>query len=43
MFNEEKNYRRVQDICNYTKNYWVAAHIICNLRYKTLKEMTDLS
>ena len=32
-------YRRVRDHCHYTGKYGGAAHNICNLRYKTLKEI----
>ena len=33
-------YRRVRDHCHYTGKYRAAAHNICNLRYKTPKEIT---
>ena len=32
-------YRRVRDHCHYTGKCRGAAHNICNLRYKTLKEI----
>ena len=32
-------YRRVRDHCHYTRKHRGAAHNICNLRYKTLKEI----
>ena len=35
---DEKNYK-VRDHCHYTGKYRGAAHNICNLRYKTLKEI----
>ena len=34
-----KNYFKVKDHCHYTGKYRGAAHSICNLRYKTLKEI----
>ena len=36
--NEKKNYK-VRDHCHYTGKYRGAAHNICNLRYKELKEI----
>ena len=36
--NDEKNYK-VKDHCHYTGKYRGAAHNICNLRYKILKEI----
>ena len=36
--NEKKNYK-VRDHCHYTGKYRVAAHNICNLRYKVPKEI----
>ena len=33
------NYRRVRDHCHYTEKYRSAAHNICNLKYKTVKEI----
>ena len=45
-FNTNKNdkngfkiYNKVRDHCHYTGKYWGAAHGICNLRYKTPKEI----
>ena len=34
-----KKYERVRYHCHYTGKYRGAAHSICNLRYKTLKEI----
>ena len=34
-----KNYGRVRDHCYYTGKYIGTAHSICNLRYKTPKEI----
>ena len=34
-----KKYHKVRDHCHYTGKYRGAAHDICNLRYKTLKEI----
>ena len=34
-----KNYFKVKDHCHYTGKYRGAAHSICNLRYKTPKEI----
>ena len=34
-----KNYLKVKDLCHYTGMYSGAAHSICNLRYKTSKEI----
>lgn len=39
MFNEDENYRRVQDHWHYTRKYLGFAHSICNLKYKTPKEI----
>ena len=36
---DNKKYHKVRDRCHYTRNYRVAAHDICNLRYKTPKEI----
>ena len=36
--NDKKNYK-VRDHCHYTGKYRVAAHNICNLRYKIPKEI----
>ena len=36
---DNKKYHKVRDHCHYTRNYRVAAHDICNLRYKTPKEI----
>ena len=35
----DKKYHKVRDHCHYTGNYRGAAHNICNLRYKTPKEI----
>ena len=32
-------YRRFRDLCHYTGKYRGAAHNMCNLGYKTLKEI----
>ena len=37
--NRYMKYRRVKDHCHYTGKYRGAAHDICNLRYKTPKEV----
>ena len=37
--NEFKLYRNIRDHCHYTKKFREAAHSICNLRYKTPKEI----
>ena len=37
---DDKNYQKVRDNCHYTGKYRGAAHNICNLRYKTPKEIT---
>ena len=34
-----KKYFKVKDHCHYTGKYRGAAHYICNLRYKTPKEI----
>ena len=34
-----KKYYKVQDYCHYTGKYRGSAHNICNLRYKTPKEI----
>ena len=36
---DNKKYYKVRDHCHYTRNYRGAAHNICNLRYKTPKEI----
>ena len=36
---ENKKYHKVRDHCHYTGKYRGAAHDICNLRYKTAKEI----
>ena len=36
---DNKNYHEVRDHCHYTGKYKGAAHNICNLRYKTPKEI----
>ena len=33
-----KKYHKVRDYCHYTGKFRVAAHNICNLRYKTPKD-----
>ena len=33
-------YRRVRDHCHFTRKYRGATHNICNVRYKTLKEIS---
>ena len=35
---KDKEYRKVRDHCHYTKEYRVAAHSICNLRYSVPKK-----
>ena len=37
--NEYKLYLKVRDHCRYTRKFRGAAHSICNLRYKTPKEI----
>ena len=37
--NKDKKYRKVRDHCHFTGKYRGAAHNICNLRYKTPKEI----
>ena len=37
--NNNKKYHKVKDHCHYTGKYRGAAHDICNLRYKTRKEI----
>ena len=36
---DNKRYHKVRDHCHYTEKYRGAAHNICNLRYKTPKEI----
>ena len=36
---ENKKYHKVRDLYHYTGKYREAAHDICNLRYKTPKEI----
>ena len=36
---DNKKYQRVRDHCHYTGKFRGAAHSICNLRYKTPKEI----
>ena len=36
---DNKKYHKVWDHCHYTEKYRGAAHDICNLRYKTPKEL----
>ena len=38
--NDIKNYRKVRSHSHFTEKYREAAHSICNLRYKTPKEIT---
>ena len=35
-----KKYHKLRDHCHYTERFRGAAHIICNLRYKTPKEIS---
>ena len=37
---DNKKYHKVRDHCHYTGKFRGAAHNICNLRYKTPKEIT---
>ena len=37
---DDKEYRKVRDHCHYTGKYRGAARSICNLRYKTPKEIS---
>ena len=37
---DDKNYQKVRDNCHYTGKYRGASHNICNLRYKTPKEIS---
>ena len=37
---DNKKYQKVKDHCHYTGKYRWHAHSICNLRYKTLKEIS---
>ena len=39
MMKIKKKYRNVRDHCHYTGKYREATHSICNLRYKTRKEI----
>ena len=41
--NEFKLYRKVRDHCNYTEKFRGAADSICNLRYKTPKQIPIVS
>ena len=36
---DNKKYHKVRDPCHYTRKYRGATHSICNLRYKTPKEI----
>ena len=36
---DDKKYQKVRDHCHYTGKYRKAAHDICNLRYKTPREV----
>ena len=38
--NENKKNHKVRDHCHYTRKFREAAHNICDLRYKTPKEIT---
>ena len=38
-YDSNKEYYKVKDHCHYTGKYRGAAHNICNLRYKTPKEI----
>ena len=38
--NTFKPYHKIRDHCHYTGKFREAAHNICNLRYKTLKEIS---
>ena len=39
---DNKNYHKVRDHCHYTRKYRGAGHCICNLRYKTSKQIPVL-
>ena len=39
---DNKKYFKIRDNCHYTGKYRGAAHDLCNLRYKTLKEIPVL-
>ena len=39
-FSTDKKYQKIKDYCHYTGKYRGAAHSICNLRYKTPKEIS---
>ena len=39
-YDDNKRYHKVRDHCHCTKKFSRAAHNICNLRYKTPKEVT---
>ena len=41
--NDNKKYHKVRDLCHYTGKCRGAAHDICNLRYKTPKEIPVIS
>ena len=36
---DNKKYHKIRDHCHYTRKYRGAAHNICNLKYKTSKEI----
>ena len=38
----DKKYQKVRDHCHYTGKYRGTAHDICNLRYKTPKEIPEI-
>ena len=38
----DKKYQKVRDHCHYSGKYRGAAHDICNLRYKTPKEIPSV-
>ena len=38
-FSTDKKYCKVRDHCHYTGKYRAAAHSICNLHYKILREI----
>ena len=38
-FTNDKNYRKVRDLCHFTVKYRGAAHSICNLRFNMPNEI----